>query len=177
MTRPERLGLAGAVLATLSIILGGCASDPTRGYVWGSTYSNSVASVSVPVMKNETFATGLETQLTEAVVKEIQRETPWVVTTGRGADTTLQGTITGIEYDRLSSAPGTGLVQEQAVRISVRFDWVDNRTGKTLLSRDRFAASAVFVPSRLTGERAEVGHRDALQELARDMVRELRSDW
>ncbi len=177
MTRPERLGLACAILASLSIMAGGCASDPTRGYVWGSTYSNSVGSISVPVMSNETFATGLETQLTEAVVKEIQRATPWVVTTGRGADTTLSATISSIEYDRLSSAPGTGLVQEQAVRITVRFDWVDNRTGKTLLTRERFAATAIFTPSRLTGERSEIGQRDALAELARDMVRELRSDW
>ena len=177
MERPERLGLGWVLLAAVCVFSGGCASDPTRGYVWGSTYSNSVASISVPVMKNETFATGLETQLTEAVVKEIQRTTPWVVTTGRGADTTLQGTITGVDYDRLSSAPGTGLVQEQAVRITIRFDGVDYRTGVTLLSRERFAASAVFMPSRPTGERAEVGHREALQELARDMVRELRSDW
>jgi hypothetical protein len=163
--------------ALVGVWLAGCASDPHRGYVWGSSYSNSVASVSVPVWKNQTFATGLETQLTEAVVKEIQRTTPWVVTTGRAADTTLLGTITNVEYERLSSAPGIGLVQEQAVRVEIQFDWVDNRTGEKLLTRDRFVATSVFVPSPGTGERAEIGQRDAIQELARDLVRELRSDW
>lgn len=173
--RRARLMLAGACAAAWVCGISGCAGSP--GYVWGSTYSNTVGSVSVPVWKNETFATGLETQLTEAVVKEIQRTTPWVVTTGRAADTTLLGTITHVEYERLSTAPGIGLVQEQAVRIEIQFDWVDNRTGEPLLTRDRYAASAVFVPSPGTGERAEVAHRDAIQELARDLVRELRSDW
>ncbi len=169
----------GVVLATLGVacVIAGCASDPHRGYVWGSTYSNTVSSVSVPVMANETFAVGLELQLTEAVVKEIQRTTPWVVTNGRSADTTLRGTIVGVEYERLSGAPGTGLVQEQAARVEIRFDWMDNRTGETLVSRDRYTATSVFVPAAPTGERAEIGHRDAIQELARDMVRELRSDW
>lgn len=172
---PRRSTLA--LLVALSLLASGCATDPARGYVWGSTFSNTVASVSVPILKNETFATGLETQLTEAVVKEIQRNTPWVVTTGRSADTTILGTITSVEYERLSVAPGIGLVQEQAVRIEIDFDWVDNRTGQKLLTRERFAATAVFIPSPKTGERAEVGHRDAIQELARDLVRELRSDW
>lgn len=166
-----------ALVGVLVLLISGCASDPARGYVWGSTFSNTVASVSVPIMKNETFATGLETQLTEAVVKEIQRNTPWVVTTGRSADTTVLGTIKSVEFERLSVAPGIGLVQEQAVRLEIDFDWVDNRTGQKLLTRERFVATAVFVPSPNTGERAEVGQRDAIQELARDLVRELRSDW
>jgi len=169
--------LRSLVLCLAAVLVAGCASDPSRGYVWGTTFSNTVASVSVPIMKNETFATGLETQLTEAVVKEIQRNTPWIVTTGRSADTTVLGTITSVEFERLSVAPGIGLVQEQAVRIEIDFDWVDNRTGQKLLTRERFAATSVFVPSANTGERAEVGQRDAIQELARDLVRELRSDW
>lgn len=177
MNRPSNtLAYVVAVWVTL-LVAGGCATDPSRGYVWGSTYSNKVSSVSVPVMTNETFASGLELQLTEAVVKEIQRKTPWVVTNGRRADTTLRGTIIGVEYERLSAASGTGLVQEQAVRIEIRFDWMDNRTGETLVSRDRYTATAVFIPARPTGERAEIGERDAIGELARDIVRELRSDW
>lgn len=165
------LALAGAIACS------GCASDPTRGYAWGSTYSGHVQSISVPIFKNETHATGLETQLTEALVKQIQRSTPWVVTVGRSADTTLQGTITGVEYDRLSVTRGSGLVQEQAVRIEIRFDWVDNRTGQVLVSRERFAAVSVFVPARGTGERAEIGQRSAISELAEDVVSELRADW
>ncbi|RMH14918.1 MAG: hypothetical protein D6695_00060 [Planctomycetota bacterium] len=164
-------------LLALGSFVPGCASDPTAGYAWTSTYASDIHSVSVPVFGNQTHATGLETQLTEAVVKQIQRTTPWVVTRGRSADTTLQGTITEVEFDRLSTGPGSGLVQEQAVHIEIRFDWVDNRTGETLLSRERFRAVSVFVPSLQTGERAEIGQRGAIQELAEDIVAELRRSW
>lgn len=175
MRRPDVHGVVALLSACL--LISGCASDPTRGYAWGSSYSDQVRSVSVPIFKNETHATGLETQLTEAIVKQIQRSTPWVVTRGRSADTTLLGTITDVEYDRLSVTPGSGLVQEQAVLIEVKFEWMDNRSGTTLVSRERFSAVSVFVPARGTGERAEVGERGAVAELAEDVVSELRADW
>lgn len=175
MRRHDVLGVVA--LFTACLLTCGCASDPTRGYAWGSTYSDQIRSVSVPVFKNETHATGLETQLTEAIVKQIQRSTPWVVTRGRSADTTLLGTITDVEYDRLSVTPGSGLVQEQAALIEVKFEWMDNRSGTTLVSRERFSAVSVFVPARGTGERAEVGERGAVAELAEDVVSELRADW
>lgn len=177
MRRREVDCVALCAIAGVALLCNGCSSDPTRGYAWGSTYSDQVRSVSVPIFKNETHATGLETQLTEAVVKQIQRNTPWVVLTGGSADTTLQGTITNVDYERLSITPGSGLVQEQAVRIEIRFDWVDNRSGQSLVSRDRFSAVSVFVPSRSTGERAEIGHRGAIAELAEDVVSELRANW
>lgn len=155
----------------------GCSSDPNRGYSWKSTFDDGVGSVSVPIFKNSTFATGLETQLTDAVVKEIQRTTPWVVTVGRSADTTLRGTITGVEFERLSGAQGTALVLEQVVRIEIAFDWVDNRTGEARVQRERFAASAIFTPAGQTRERSDLAERDAIGELARSIVRELRSNW
>lgn len=165
------------IVAAAALWCQGCSSDPTRGYAWGSTYSDQVRSVSVPIFKNQTHAAGLETQLTEALIKQIQQNTPWVVLAEGSADTTLQGTITNVDFERLSVTPGSGLVQEQAVRIEIRFDWVDNRTGQLLVSRDRFSAVSVFVPSRLTGERAEIGQRGAIAELAEGVVSELRANW
>jgi hypothetical protein len=158
-------------------LLGGCSTDPARGYAWTSTFASDVATVSIPIFKNETFATGIESQLTEALVKEIQRTTPWVVTNGRSADTTLLGTITGIELDRLTATPGTGLVLEQIATIEIDFEWVDNRTGEPRVSRERMRASTIFVPTRTTGERLETGQRDAIAELSRAIVGELRSNW
>ncbi|MBX3322910.1 MAG: hypothetical protein KF757_07965 [Phycisphaeraceae bacterium] len=168
---------ASIALALALGTLGGCSADPSKGYSWTSTYSRDIASVSVPIFKNETFATGLETQLTDSVIKEIQRTTPWVVTPDRSADTTILGTITNIEFSRLTATPGTGLVLEQVVSIEIDFDWIDNRTGTPRVSRERMRAATIFVPTRTTGERAETGQRDAVAELSRALVAELRSNW
>ncbi len=170
----------GAVVLTALVAfgpLGGCASDPTKGYSTQSTYDDAVRSVAVPVFDNATYSIGLEASLTEAIIKEMRLVTPWVVTSPGNSETTLTGSITRSDMIAYSRESQVGLVQEVGVRITVSFDWVDNRTGKTLVARRNFSATEPFVPSRPSGERLAVGEQAAVQELARDIVAELRSNW
>jgi hypothetical protein len=157
-----------------------CSSDPTRGYSFSSTHSAAIHSVAVPVFDNRDFQHGLEIQLTDAIIKEIQKTTPWVVIQGNnagGADTTLSGVITSTALHNLSTSSTTGLVQEMAVEITVDFDWRDARTGRYLVSRRDFKAMEAFVPAPGSRERLEIGQHAAIQELARGIVGELRSTW
>ncbi|MFT5423987.1 MAG: hypothetical protein ACI89L_001779 [Phycisphaerales bacterium] len=165
------------MLAGVLSLAGGCATDPSSGYSFASTYNESVQTVAVPIFENLTMFPGLESQLSEAVAKEIQRATPWRVAARASADTELTASVTAAEYRTLSTTRGTGLSEEQAFTITVRFNWRDSRTGETLVARRQFAASATTIQARPTGERVEVGHREAIEELARAIVRELRSDW
>jgi hypothetical protein len=168
-------GLGLAALAALA--LGSCASDPSEGYSFSSSHATNIATVHVPMFKNPTFHRGLEVELTDAIIKEIQRTTPWKVASDSVAETSLGGTITDVSMRRLSSNRDSGLAQELAVSITVDFDWIDVRTGKTLASRRSFSASETFVPTKPVGERLEVGEHAAVQQLARDIVAELRSGW
>ena len=65
----------------------------------------------------------------------------------------------------------------QGVELRVDFDWQDNRTGKTLVARRSFSALDTFVPAQGTGERIEKGQHGVIQQLARDLVAELRTTW
>lgn len=163
-------------LAVLPVALAACSSDPTRGYSFKSTYQGG-RTVAVPVWENQTYSQGLEVALTQAIVSEIQRTTPWLVVPPDRADTVLSGVLTQSQLRPLSTARGTGLVQELAVALSVDFDWRSNRTGESLISRRDFQAVQTFVPALGTGERIELGQTAAVQELARDIVAELRSNW
>lgn len=165
------LGVAACVL------LAGCASDPRRGYSFESTFATDIRTISVPMFDNYTYSPELSAEVTEAVIKELQRTTPWAVTSSANADTTLTGVVTSAELRKLSADRNTGFVQELATRVVVDFEWVDNRTGKVLSSRRGFAGLDTFVPARPTGERIEVGQRGAVQTLARDLVSQLRSGW
>jgi hypothetical protein len=132
----------------------------------------------VPVFDNQTFFTGVETQLTDAIVKEIQRHTPWaVVSGGTSAQTTLSGSITNADLRSLATSSQTGLVQEMAFELTVDFEWRDTRTGKVLASRKNFHALETFVPAHPSAERLELGQHAAVQEIARAIVAELRSGW
>ncbi|MFI4897439.1 MAG: LptE family protein [Phycisphaerales bacterium JB059] len=161
----------------LALIGAGCASNPSEGYAFGWTHSEDVRTIAVPMFDNRTYATDVEFALTEAIIAEIQRSTPWVVVGEERADTTLSGVLTQESATTLSTTPGTGLVQENALTLTVDFDWRDNRTGETLVARDRFSAVGTYAPAQGTGERREIGQRQAIRELARDIVAELRADW
>jgi hypothetical protein len=155
----------------------GCASDPAQGYSFTAARQGSVRTISVPVFDNTTFAHGVEVELTEAIVKEVQRTTRWRVVGSRSADSTLSGTITESALKPLSTSSATGLVMEQAVELTVDFEWRDGRSGEVLIVRKGFKSLQSFVPARGTGERLELGRHAAVQELARSIVNELRSSW
>ena len=170
-------GRVAVGIALLGLGLSACATDPTRGYALASSYDERVGSVAVPMWGNDTFSYGMEAQLTEAIIKQVQSTTPWRVTSGDLADTTLTGTITRAELRPISTDRITGLGQEYAVRLTVDFSWVDNRSGEALVRRRDFSVAGSFVAAFGTGERLEVGETASVQELAREVVEELRSGW
>lgn len=175
----RRVAECGAIAASLLGVAGlpACSSDPTQGYSFQSTYPQSVHSVSVPIFDNYTFDTGVESELTDAIIKEIQRSTGLRVVQGGGAESQLKGVVTKSTLRRLSTQRGTGYVQEMSVTLTVDFDWKDTRTGKVLTSRREFAAGDTFVPVPDSGERIDTGRHGAVQRLARDIVGEMRVAW
>ena len=169
--------LCGCLIAPLCLLFGACSSDPTQGYSFRSARQSNIHTVCVPVFDNQSYFHGLENELTEAIVKEIQRETPWVVVNTGAAQTTLTGSITDGRLQPLSTSSTSGMVMEQGVQLTVDFEWRDSRTGEVLVSRKNFTALQSFVPARGTGESIDLGEHAAIQQLATGIVNELRSSW
>ncbi len=166
------------VLLMLAFVaLVSCASDPTEGYSFASAHDESIKTVAVPIFSNDTFHAGVELTLTEDIIKQIQRQTTWRVTSAENADALLTGSIKNVNLRSLSTQTGVGFVQEMAVQITVDFELVDNRSGRTLTSRTGYSALGSFVPAQPTGERLDVGYAGAAQTLARDLVGDLQSAW
>jgi len=170
---------AGAAIALLAfaIAAAGCASSPSEGYAFASVYRTDVRTVAVPVFQNTTFAHGVETRLTEAIVKEIHRTTPWAVVSSGAADTTLSGTIRAGALESLGTGPDTGYTSELGYVLGVDFEWRDNRSGRPLIRRRNFRAAGSFVPARGAGEPIDIGEQAAVEAMAKEIVDELRSDW
>lgn len=155
----------------------GCASDPASGYAFASAHDAAIGGVAVPVFENLTFSHGLEAQLTEAVVKEIQRSTPWAIAPRDAAGAILTGQITGARLRPLSTARVSGLTEQAALEITVNFELRNARTGRIILSKRNFRAAGGFVPVQGVGERLDIGQAGAVDALARDIVAALRADW
>lgn len=169
---------AACLLLVLGVLaLGGCAADPSRGYSFASTFPGGVQTVSVSIFENDTFDRGVEFELTDALIKEIQARTPYKVTSARRADTILTGRIRTVARDQLSKSQLTGLSEEVTVSVTIDLNWRDRRTGESLLKLESFTAHSLFVPSRPTGEPIELAEFGVVQGLARDIVSEMQAAW
>jgi hypothetical protein len=167
-----------AVIGGLALMaMSGCASDPTQGYAFDSPYDQNVRTIAVDVFDNDTYERGVEFELTDALIKEIEARTPYKVTSASRADTILTGRIRRIERTQLSKSQLTGLSEEVTVSVTIDVHWRDLRTGQPLLALESFTGHGLFVPSRPTGEPIELGEFAAVQALARDVVGEMRADW
>jgi hypothetical protein len=171
--------MALTAAGTIMGMLGGmasCSSDPREGYAFNAAYDSGIRSIAVPVFDNQTFSLEVPIEVTESIIKELQRVTPWAVTASDRADTILRGVVTRVDMRKLAQDPNSGFTQETAITVTIDFDWIDSRSGKTLLSRRSYTGTDTFTPTRGTGERMEVGQRGAIQRLAADVVGEMRKD-
>ncbi len=169
------LSLAASSLVVLAAA--GCASDPARGWSAVRSFPTGVRTVAVPIIDNDTFVRGIEFDLTDALIKEIQARTPYTVASRSRADSVLLAHIREVELRELSKSTLTGLGEEMLVSVTIDFEWRDATTDAVLVARESFTGQKLFVPSRPSGERIELGRFAVVQQLARDLVHEMRAAW
>jgi len=155
----------------LALVLFGC------GYTTTELYDAQYTTVAVPNFGNRTFHQGIEFELREAVIKEIEQRTPYKVVGSPGAaDTMLEGVILNIDTPLVSRTPDGGVPQEVEVTVTINFTWRDLRTGETLRGYQGFTATGQFVPDRRVGEFYQTAQHRAIQRLAEDIVSAMRED-
>jgi len=130
---------AAVCLGLLTLTLPACESGGNftiLGYSTQPNYDTHIHTVYVPIFKNLTFWRGVEFDLTEAVVRQIEAKTPYKVISDRDrADTELLGTIAAITKNLLNMNQ-LAEVREAEMVITVQMTWRDLRTGE-LLSQPR----------------------------------------
>jgi len=179
--RPSASRTGALMLLTLAAgfaPLGGCAISASEGYVFDTGYRKDIRSVSTPVFENRTFEHGVEARLAEALAKELNRVTPYAVTSSASdADSSITGVIKAVHRRQLSINRDSGLGQEMAMEIVIDFQWRDNRTGKTILARRNFRGAGTYIPTPGASERTRIGEEGAVASVVEGIVAELRADW
>ncbi|MGB7343667.1 MAG: LptE family protein, partial [Pirellulaceae bacterium] len=89
------------MMAASAVLITGCAS-----YQYGNDalFPVGITTVHVPIVQNDTFRHDLGPQLTEAIVKELERRSNYKVTGDPNADSTLQVRIVSETKRVLSEA-------------------------------------------------------------------------
>lgn len=130
-------------LASYAFLLPSCAWDghfDILGYTTQPNYDTCYKTVRVPIFKTRvnlmvTPIPGLEQDLTEAIIREIQLKTPYKIDQGN-ADTELTGVITGFPKTLLNYTQ-YNTVREAETTLIVSLVWRDLRTGKILTRPSR----------------------------------------
>ena len=161
------------------VALGGCA-----GYRFGnqSLFPADIETVHVPMFQSSSFRQNLGEELTEAVVKEIERRTPYKVVRDANADSVLIGRITE-EHKHMLVETINGDQREMEMNMVVSVRWVNRRgdlirTGPPIpVANDAVTinASAHFVPEY--GQSNATAEMQEIQRIARKIVDLMEAPW
>ncbi len=171
--------IGSLALCALLVASAGCNTDPNTGYTTASHFRTGIETVCVPiwVRGKNVYRRGLEMRLTEALVKRIEHDTPYKVTTKPRADTQLTGTIDNIEQRVLSFNPNTGLAREMELTMVVSFTWTDLRDGQIIDQQKNFRVAGSYIEEDPLSEDFFQGSEDVVNKLAKRIVEQMEAPW
>ena len=157
----------------LVFMASGCFNnDETLGYTARNHYRSGIQTVAVPIWTRgkDVYRRENERELTGALIKRIELETPYKVTKKDRADTVLKGSVDVITQRVLSYNPDTGQPREKEITFTVSFQWEDLRTGKVLVKRKNFQVAVVYLPDAPFNESFFLGSQKLMDKLALRIV-------
>ena len=160
----------GITIASLAGFCG-CA-----GYSNKSLFPEDVGSVYVEMFDNKSFWRGVEYELTDALAKRIEAETPYKIISSRDrADTIISGHIVSINESWLSTERQTGRPMEKEVELRAVVNWKNLKTGELLIDSRSVSASASYSEWQEQGFR--YGSTLAANNLAQRIVELMEKEW
>ncbi|MCG3137066.1 MAG: hypothetical protein HJJLKODD_00908 [Phycisphaerae bacterium] len=150
-------------------LLSGC------GYSTQRPFPTTVDTVYVEMFQNRDFRQDLEYQLTEAIAKRIEMDTPYQLATREKAHTMLSGEIVEVRQNVLGNDPRTDLPRETAATFILSYRWQDLRSGKILAERQLFPFTTTYI--RPVGESFYDASVRGLDGVAQQLVETMESPW
>jgi len=154
--------------------------------LWGCTdiagYSNrplfpeDVSSVCLKMFDNQTFRRGVEYELSDALAKRIEAETPYkVISSSDRADSIISGQIVQITESVLSIERELGLALEKQVQVRAIVNWKNLKTGQLLIDNQSVTAEATY--SEFQKQDFSYASALAVNKLAQRIVELMEKKW
>lgn len=154
----------------------GCGYSTDRNEIFRTTNSDKgrIRTVALDIFQSREFRRGLELQLTEALAKRIEAESPFKLAKKQRADTELKGEIQEVRQATIGRDFRLVRPRETAATVIVSFQWKDLRTGEVLLNRPRYVQTVDYI--RPLGEDFYHAMQRAMDRMAERIVEEMYSD-
>lgn len=156
----------------------GCGYSTDRSAVIRTQNANGdkIRTVAVDVFESREFRRGLELQLTEALAKRIEAETPFKLAKKDRADTLLTGEVREVRQSTIGRDFQAVKPRETAATFVVSFQWKDLRTGEVLVDRPNFVQTVDYI--RPLNEDFYHASQRAMDRLAERMIEQMETaDW
>ncbi|MHC4530545.1 MAG: LPS assembly lipoprotein LptE [Planctomycetota bacterium] len=153
-----------------------CGCGDTGGYSNESLFEDGVDSVYVEMFDSQSFRRGIEYELTDALAKRVEAETPYKVISSRDrADTMISGRIISAGASVLTSERETGRALEKEVELRAVVDWKNLKTGELII--DNITVSATASYSEWQNQSFEYASTIAANKLAERIVELMEKPW
>ena len=155
----------------LTLLPGGCG----QGYQNNWLYPQDMKTVYVEMFDVGGFRRGYEYELTDAICKTIESQTPYKIVSNRNtADSVLSGNM-GIGTGVLAGDPYTGRALQNESLVSVTVTWKNLKTGELLIEEEDVYASNTY--SIQMGQTADYSINRSVNEAAKKVVELMQTPW
>lgn len=160
----------------LFICLGFCGCNGIGGYSNESLFPADVNTVCLEMFDNRTFRRNVEYELSDALAKRIETDTPYKIVSSRDrADTVIGGQIVSITESALSLERELGGVLEKELEVRAVVNWKNLKTGQLLIANRSVSATASY--SSLQKQDFAYASSLAANNLARKIVELMEKKW
>jgi len=122
-------------------VIGGCGGEYSNTWL----YPEDISSVYVEMFDSRSFRRNHEFDLTDAICKRIEAQTPYKIVSDRNtADSVLSGQITSIGRNIITYERNTGKTFEEAARVSVSFSWLNLNSNEMLVDNQTVTAAESY---------------------------------
>jgi hypothetical protein len=160
----------------IAICLSLCGCSKMTGYYNSSLYPQDIRSVCLEMFDNQSFRRGVEYELSDALSKRIETETPYKIISSRDrADTVMTGQISSIKESVLSIEREIGRALEREVQVQAVVNWKNLKTGELLIDNQTITAQATY--SEFQNQDFSYASAIAANNLARKIVELMQRKW
>lgn len=185
MYQPDPIRYSMIMLSMILLFVLGIAAPGCARYQFGSQglYRQDIRTIHVPVIESDSFRRNLGERLTEAIIREIETNTPYkVVATAEEADSVLNCHLSD-DRKRLLVETRTDEPRNLEWGAAVQVSWV-GRQGQPLMQRSQVALpnaivevaqDSSFVPE--AGQSVATAQQEAIDRMARQISGSLQVWW
>lgn len=158
------------------LAVGGCGytTDRAAQFRTENASERPIRTIAVPIFESREFRRDIELQVTEALKKRIEAETPYKLANQDVADTVLQGEVIEVRQGTIGRDFVNVRPRETAATLIVSWQWKDLRTGEILVNRPRFVHTVDYI--RPVGEDLHHALQRASNEMAERIVEQMLDD-